>query len=112
MWLRRSAQLLHARLSEVDRPDARLGRAIAQFDEGLPGAKLMRDAREHFDDYADERGLNHAVGGRLGLQTGTMGDGTFDWLDHRITADQVVATADKLLREIRAASSRYAARVP
>jgi hypothetical protein len=87
--------------------------AIAEFDEALPDLRKkqnlvqkLRNAGEHLDEYAAERGRDRNVS-RRALQVGTLDTTTLEWLGERLNADDALAAAERLYGSIKDARSIY-----
>jgi hypothetical protein len=81
--------------------------AITDFDAALPTLKNMRDVAEHFDDYAIDRGRDSTVS-RKSLEVGVIGDAIFEWLGHKLNADEAVSAARRLFKDVQRAQSLVA----
>lgn len=99
-WLRRSAALAQRHLN-----DEHLAQAIAAFDRDLPQIRRMRNSREHFDAYAEDRGRDAQVG-RGHLQVGSWDSTGFEWLGDTLRTTTAQSASESLLAALRLAASR------
>src|SRR5882757_8250933 len=90
--------------ARIVRFDPLVGSAIARFDRALPSLMTMRNVGEHVDDYAEDRGHDPGIS-RKDLQVGIYSAEEFEWLGHRLNADEALSAAETLLAAVQAAQA-------
>lgn len=84
--------------------------AISDFDVALPDLKKMRDAAEHIDDYARDKGKKKEIS-RQSLEVGIVSDRNFEWLGCKLNVDVAKAASEALFKAIQSAGSAFRAKL-
>jgi hypothetical protein len=115
-WLREACQLV----AELTCDEA-LAQAVGEFDRRLPGARDLRDVREHIRDYIQGSGRLQAATttpdrlvsvGSLGSRTWLGRDDVshFIWAGQEIRLDDVLPASERLYEAMRAAIAPFVVR--